>query len=64
LSGPLKTPTLIVAAGALAMAAGFATFYLTGGLPGLFGNPMLSDEADVESLFATRLPTTPAGRRR
>ena len=52
--GPLKTGIALAAAGLLALAAGFATHDLVGG--GSFGSPLLSDEADVASLYSTRLP--------
>jgi thiol-disulfide isomerase/thioredoxin len=50
----LKTVILMVAAGALALAAGFATHNLLA--PAGMRGQLLSDDADVESLFATRLP--------
>ena len=52
--GPLKTGIAFAAAGALALAAGFATHDLIGG--GSIGGHTLSDEADVASLYSTRLP--------
>ena len=54
--GPLKTGIVLTAAGALAMAAGFATRDQLGG--GSIGSHQISDESDVTSLYATRLPDT------
>lgn len=52
----LKTGITVVTAGLLALVAGFATYHLAGGPGFLSGSSMLSDDADVASLFATRLP--------
>ena len=49
-----RTIAVLVAAGALALAVGFATNYILHG-PGL-GPQGVSEEADVASLFAARLP--------
>ena len=55
MGGSLKTGILLAAAGVLALSAGFATYNLLGG-PGVLSSQLLSEEADVVSLLATRLP--------
>lgn len=52
--GTLKTGLAFVAVGALALAAGFATYDLIGGAS--ISSHLLGEEADVASLYATRLP--------
>ena len=56
--GTLKSGIALIAAGVLALAAGFGAYELLGGSP--IGGRLLSDDADVASLYATRLPD-PAG---
>jgi thiol-disulfide isomerase/thioredoxin len=50
----VRTVAVLVAAGALALSVGFATNYLLRG--GDLGSSGTSEEADVESLFAARMP--------
>ena len=49
----LRTAAVLLAAGALALSVGFATNYLLRGDPGTTG---ISDEADVDGLFAAPMP--------
>ena len=49
----VRTAGVLLAAGALALSVGFATNYLLRGGPGTTG---ISDEADVEGLFAAPMP--------
>lgn len=53
--GAVKTGIVVVAAGVLALAAGVATHTLLGTSTALRAE-LVSDDADVDSLFLTRLP--------
>lgn len=50
----VRTLALLVATGALALSGGFAAHYVFRGEPGAAG--ALSDEADIQGLFAAALP--------